>query len=220
MVIVWPAGSGKTTFLNSLLNKILDIFPLLKVSIIEQVRELRVDKGILNFSKVNIRSITTLLRQSIRYERPDLLVVGELRSEEVASWIDVGRNGVATITTFHSPSLSRALASMSYFLKKSVYSSRIEDVIDIFVICRKYIRSDNVVDRNIEEVYYNINGKLFPLFIEGYNLSEEVFSRFMPSKTMLGSFAEIYSLLRNRFSVFSSSNKFRDFEPVFIDDFS
>jgi len=219
MVIIGPAGSGKTTFLNSFINKVLEVFPLLKVSVIEQVRELRVNGGIVNFSKVNIRNMTTLLRQAIRYERPDLLIVGELRSEEVASWIDAGRNGVATITTFHSPSLLKALSSMSYLLKKDVYNSDVEDVIDLFVICRKYVFPNNIINRGVEEVYYNINGKFYPLFIEGYNLQEEIFNRFAPSKTMLGSFTEIYSMLRRRFGCIFANMKFKDFEPIFVDDF-
>ncbi len=218
VVIIGPAGSGKTTFLNSLLNKILQIFPMLKVSIIEQVHELNVDSGIVNFSRVNVRDMTTLLRQAIRYERPDLLVVGELRSEEVISWIDVGRNGVATVTTFHSPSLSKAISSMNYVLKRNVYSSSVEDVIDVFVICRKYVLPNNYIKRGIEEIYYNIRGKLFPLFIDGVNLSEEIFMRVTPTKTMFGNFSEIYLILKKRFGYISSEAMFGEFDPIFIDD--
>jgi len=217
MVIVGPAGSGKTTFLNSFINKIVEIFPLLKISVIEQVRELNIKGGIVNYSSANIRKVTTLLRQSIRYERPDILIVGELRSEEIGSWIDVGRNGVATITTFHSPSLSIALSSMNYFLERDARETRIENVVDIFIVCRKYFSQDGTIRRGVEEAYLNKNGKFYPLYLDGFNLSEDIFMRIVPRKTMLGRFDSIYSLLKEML-LNNQEIRYKRFDPIFLED--
>lgn len=213
-VIVGPAGSGKTTLLNSLLNSIVGSYPSLRISIVEQVREIRAPKGIISMSVAGMRDVTTLLRQAVRYERPDVLVLGELRSEEIWSWIEAGRLGIAAITTYHAPSLGRAIESMASLFKQGVEleASDVVKLIDMFIVCRKSVSASGKIERGLVEAYLTHRGRLVPLYLDGLHLDEETFTRLMPERILVGSFAREYGRIRPA----AVAAEYRKFEHIEI----
>lgn len=122
-VMMGPSGSGKTTLLNSLLCEVLRLWPHLRVSIVEQVRELVLPERA-NIARSVARPgtpVTLLIRQSLRYERPELFALGELRGEEVWSWVEAGRLGIATLTTIHAPSLEKGVETMAQLMLSLIH---------------------------------------------------------------------------------------------------
>ncbi len=106
LVINGPTGSGKTTFLNSILNFI----PTNKrvVAIEERVSEL--DIPITNHltiiadsdnpRRTSFQALVNTLRQ-----RPDYIVVGEIRGKETKIFFQALNTGHAGMTTFHSKNI-------------------------------------------------------------------------------------------------------------------
>ena len=106
LVINGPTGSGKTTFLNSVLNFI----PTNKriVAIEERVSELDIPiKNHLtiiadsnNPRRTSFQALVNTLRQ-----RPDYIVVGEIRGKETKIFFQALNTGHAGMTTFHSKNI-------------------------------------------------------------------------------------------------------------------
>ncbi|RLE66477.1 MAG: hypothetical protein DRJ38_01580 [Thermoprotei archaeon] len=202
VVIVGPAGSGKTTLLSSLLDEITSIFPHLRISIIEQVKEIYL-KNMSNiaYSKAGPNtSVTMLIRQSMRYERPDILVLGELRGEEIWSWIEAGRLGIAALTTYHSPNAKKAIFSMAELMRQSIKDATVETVmqlVDCIVVMKKFVVG-GIIHREVEGVYLTYDDKLVALYKRGVHASEERFRRFFSERIMIGDFDSAYSLLKRK----------------------
>ena len=118
LVICGPTGSGKTTLMNSIINTVLKLFKL-KISVIEQVKELVLpETPLISRSIASDKwKVTDLLRNAIRYERPSIIVLGELRTEEIESWFEISK-GLASITTFHSTSLKSTLDVFKLYISK------------------------------------------------------------------------------------------------------
>jgi hypothetical protein len=60
------------------------------------------------------RNVTANIRATRRYDRPDLLVVGELRGEEVPSWFEAAGSGIPVLTTAHSVGLADAVKRLGH----------------------------------------------------------------------------------------------------------
>ncbi len=205
VAIVGPAGSGKTTLLSSLLNEIVSLYPHLRISVVEQVREIRVNGGNVAYSKAGPATpITTLIRQSMRYERPDILVLGELRGEEIWSWVEAGRLGIAALTTYHSPNAEKAVFSMAELMRQNIHDATVETVlrlVDCIVVMKKYL-VEGIIRREVEGVYLSHSGKLIALYEKGVHMSEENFKRLFPEKIMVGNFDLVYLKFKRIFGVF------------------
>ena len=202
VAIVGPSGSGKTTLLTSLLNEIIELYPHLRISIIEQVREIFLRKGNVAYSKASVSSpITTLIRQSMRYERPDILVVGELRGEEIWSWIEAGRSGIAALTTYHAPNAKKAIFSMAELMRQNVHDATVETVlrlIDCLIVVKKYIVEGKIF-RRVEGVYLSNDGKLIPVFDGTRHMPDERFREILCCKLMVGDFIDVYYELSEKY---------------------
>ena len=202
VAIVGPSGSGKTTLLTSLLNEIIELYPHLRISIIEQVREIFLRKGNVAYSKASVSSpITTLIRQSMRYERPDILVVGELRGEEIWSWIEAGRSGIAALTTYHAPNAKKAIFSMAELMRQNVHDATVETVlrlIDCLIVVKKYIIEGKIF-RRVEGVYLSNDGKLIPVFDGTRHMPDERFREILCCKLMVGDFIDVYYELSEKY---------------------
>ncbi|OYT27114.1 MAG: hypothetical protein B6U95_06575 [Thermofilum sp. ex4484_82] len=202
VAIVGPSGSGKTTLLTSLLNEIIELYPHLRISIIEQVREIFLRKGNVAYSKASVSSpITMLIRQSMRYERPDILVVGELRGEEIWSWIEAGRSGIAALTTYHAPNAKKAIFSMAELMRQNVHDATVETVlrlIDCLIVVKKYIIEGKIF-RRVEGVYLSNDGKLIPVFDGTRHMPDERFREILCCKLMVGDFIDVYYELSEKY---------------------
>jgi len=222
-VVMGPSGSGKTTLLNSLLNEVLRLWPHLRVSVVEQVRELVLPERA-NIARSLARPgtpVTLLIRQSLRYERPELFVLGELRGEEVWSWVEAGRLGIATLTTIHAPSLEKGVEAMVQLMRQGIPGAGVRDVlrlIDVFILTRKYLMGSAIV-RRVEAVAVSTTrgGRhgLQPIYLAGEgHLGEDEFLELLPERLMVGDAREAYSKLLEFFGVDASEYRLVRLEPL------
>ena len=115
-LLVGPASAGKTTMLNALLNLLR---PDAKILTVEDTPELRVSQE--NWIRFVTRSSYTLggrdvglfelVKLSLRY-RPDYLVLGEVRGEEIQSLVQAAALGHGALTTFHADTVQSALVRL------------------------------------------------------------------------------------------------------------
>lgn len=110
LVINGPTGSGKTTFLNSVLNFI----PINKrvVAIEERISELDIpienNLTIIADSDNPRRSSFQALVNTLR-QRPDYIIVGEIRGKETKIFFQALNTGHAGMTTFHSKNINEMI---------------------------------------------------------------------------------------------------------------
>jgi len=113
-----PMGSGKTTLLNCLLTM---IDPTLKIATIEDTPEVRIPhQSWQRFKARHTYSITEtrydvdlldLVKLSLRY-RPDYIIVGEVRGEEIKALTQAAALGHGCLCTLHAESPEAALVRM------------------------------------------------------------------------------------------------------------
>jgi len=118
IMILGAMGTGKTVTANTILTM---IDPNLKIATIEDTPELRIPhKSWQRFKSRMSYSITEskfdvdlmdLVKLSLRY-RPDYIVVGEVRGEEIRALIQAAALGHGCLCTFHSESPEAALVRM------------------------------------------------------------------------------------------------------------
>lgn len=117
-MVVGSTGSGKTTILNSLLAL---VNPRWKIILIEDTEEVRIPQkhGLRlktrettdAFDKANAIGIGNLLTYSLR-QRPQFVVVGEVRLTDVEILFQVFETGHASLSTFHASSPTKALTRL------------------------------------------------------------------------------------------------------------
>ena len=115
-LITGTVSSGKTTMLNALLST---LHPAAKVFTVEDTPEIRLVHR--NWVRFMTRSAYTLggrevglfdlVKASLRY-RPDYLIVGEVRGEEIQSLVQAAAVGHGALTTIHAESPEAALVRM------------------------------------------------------------------------------------------------------------
>ncbi|MEM1792639.1 MAG: type II/IV secretion system ATPase subunit [Thermofilaceae archaeon] len=118
IMVLGPMASGKTTMMNAILTT---INPTLKIASIEDTPELRLPHpSWQRFKSRYAYSITEskfdidlfdLVRLSLRY-RPDYIVVGEVRGEEIRALIQAASLGHGCACTFHAEDPQAALVRM------------------------------------------------------------------------------------------------------------
>jgi len=198
-VIFGPPGSGKTTFLNSLLNKVLELFPWLSVSVVETIPELVLPEApnvhrtapMLAEEKL---SVSEAVSRAFRFERPHLLVLGELRGDELRSWVEVARAGIPALTTVHAPNLDRCLSTLSSLLEREGVKLELTDHFRVFIEMGRI--ENKRITRYVKGIYLFIDGS--PLVIYGpEELEEEAFLEVIRGEdTLLGPAEKLYSKIR------------------------
>src|SRR5690606_2168111 len=108
-------GSGKTTLLNALVNEMPENW---KYITIEETPELQLNHRVWvsTFTRFSQKkeysiSIMDLVKATLRH-RPDLLVVGESRGEEVREMFQAAATGHGLISTFHATDTAAMLSRM------------------------------------------------------------------------------------------------------------
>lgn len=162
ILIVGETGSGKTTFMKSLINSIDQNERLITI---EDTRELFLShqnsvnllypQGASSTSSLNA---TVLLKSCLRM-RPDRILVSELRSGETYDYINAISSGHGgSITSAHAGSVQEAIMRLTLmFLQNDtgsripydVVESLIRDTIDIIAIIK--VKNGQ---RNISELYW------------------------------------------------------------------
>jgi flagellar protein FlaI len=115
VVISGVTASGKTTLLNSLATV---LNPAWKIISIEDTREISLSHS--GWKPLQTRSVQgggsvtlfDLVRFSLR-ERPDFVILGEARGEEVQALFQCAASGSGCITTFHSPNTESMVARLT-----------------------------------------------------------------------------------------------------------
>lgn len=114
--IVGPTGTGKTTLLNALVNEMPANW---KIITIEETPEVQLNHRVwlsmfTRISKQQAYSvgIMDLVKTSLRH-RPDMLVVGESRGEEVREMFQAAATGHGLASTFHATDTGAMLSRMT-----------------------------------------------------------------------------------------------------------
>jgi type IV secretion system protein VirB11 len=153
LLIAGGTGSGKTSFANALLDELYKSKPDLRILTIEGVAELDVMHknycSLLyseNDTAIGKTQVSGLLNASLRM-RPDRLIVGELRSDNVSIFnrvIESGHSG--TLATIHASTPEGAidaiannavLAGILEFSSKEAYLGELFKSIDGVVMVKK-----------------------------------------------------------------------------------
>lgn len=149
IVIGGGTGTGKTTFLNTLLKEAPEDERLI---LIEDTPEIQIGhenavglvavRGRLGEAEV---SPADLVEAALRM-RPDRIIMGEIRGAEAMSWLRaVGTGHPGSITTVHANSargISEQLALMALMsgteLRRSELIDYVHDIVDIFIQLGRY----------------------------------------------------------------------------------
>ncbi len=144
VIIAGKGGSGKTTLLRAIINEIPEN---LAITISEETNELYItDKNIIQREIVPTSqkdkdiNLEKLLRHSLVMSN-DILVVGELKGEETASFFDAISTGHIGIATLHANSVYNVLDRLIILFKRDIrYSKYSEEFIEeILIKCIDYI---------------------------------------------------------------------------------
>jgi len=116
VLIAGPTGAGKTTLLAAIIAELPDN---LRIITVEDVAELRIDHAhvvSLQTRQANIENageigLARLVRETLRM-KPDRLVVGEIRGEEIATVMLANNSGHSGASTVHCGSWSRLPARL------------------------------------------------------------------------------------------------------------
>ena len=204
LVFVGPPGSGKTTALIGVLNAVLELWPKLRVSIVEEEPEVAVQvsgPSVVRYFSFGDRTVTSNIRATRRYDRPDLLVVGELRGEEVPSWFEAAGSGIPVLTTAHSVGLVDAIKRLDTLIQASGLKASVLDAVRVWVVCGKTVSSSGI-ERGVKAVYVVTGEGFQPVYKAGKHLSEEDFLELLPPELQLAfgerGAASVYSAIKER----------------------
>lgn len=143
LLIGGSTGSGKTTFANAVLKKMVEYTPNDAFYIVEDVPELQCearDKTMISATK---NSAAEAVRTALRWT-PKRIIFGEVRYGEVAeelikSW-NTGHSG--NITTIHADSASSMLTRMESILSE-VITGKLPDLTQVIHLCVHLARNQN-----------------------------------------------------------------------------
>ena len=158
VVVSGATGSGKTTLLRALVQQA----SARRVVILEDTSELQVvaphvvalESRLANAEGRGAISLRQLVRQSLRM-RPDSIVIGEVRGDEVVDWllaITSGHRGSAT--TVHAHSSVQALERLELLASLAGVSAEfarilIRQSVDAIIHCERTVSSRRISDIHI-----------------------------------------------------------------------
>ncbi|MEM4518814.1 MAG: type II/IV secretion system ATPase subunit [Sulfolobales archaeon] len=154
-LILGPTASGKTTLLNAIS---LLIPPEIKVVTVEESPELNL-MGHENWvslvtrlsSESGVANVTLyeLLKSALR-QRPDVIVVGEIRGEEAYTFfqaVSLGHGGLATIHAENTESVIQRLLAEPFNIPKSLLH-----LVKVYICLGRVQISEGVVSRKVLEI--------------------------------------------------------------------
>ncbi len=168
-MIIGGTATGKTTMLNSIL---MFAKPFAKIVSIEDTRELnlyhenwipavtRGAVGIINpygiYEKVGEITMMDLVKNVLR-QRPEYLVVGEVRGQEAAYMFQALATGKTGYTTFHAEDVESAVKRLTE-PPLNIPKNQIANI-DIFIVLKHTIKDNMPVRRvyEVDEYYFDKN---------------------------------------------------------------
>lgn len=218
LIFVGPPGSGKTTALIGVLNAILELWPSLRISIVEEEPEVAVQvsgPSVVRYFSFGDRNVTANIRATRRYDRPDLLVVGELRGEEVPSWFEAAGSGIPVLTTAHSVGLADAVKRLDTLIQASGLKASVLDAVRVWVVCGKTVSSAGI-ERGVKAVYVVTGEGFQPVYRAGRHLPEEEFVKLLPPELQLAlggrEVALVYGRIKEKLG--AKEAQFEPMEPL------
>ena len=152
IMVSGSTGSGKTTLLNSICTFIK---PESKVVTIEEVRELTLNQNWVpmvtrNSFQPNVKDITLfdLLKSALR-QRPDYIVVGEIRGEEAYTLFQAIATGHGGICSIHADSVDSTIKRL--VSRPLNIPNHIVPLMNVIVQIKRIIYEDQVL-RKVTEV--------------------------------------------------------------------
>jgi len=135
ILIGGSTGSGKTTFTNAILKKMVEYTPNDRFYIVEDVPELQCPARDKTFVSVNRKCAAEAVRTALRWT-PNRIIFGEVRYGEVAdelikSW-NTGHTG--NVTTIHADNASSMLLRMQDILKEVILGV-LPDLTQVIHLC-------------------------------------------------------------------------------------
>lgn len=120
ILVVGGTGSGKTTFCNALLQRIVEVYPNIRIVIIEDTRELQCEAVHQVAYKVSETiDMTRLLKLTLR-QTPDSIVVGEVRDKAALDLTKAWNTGHGLgVGTLHANSASDGLIRLEQLIAES-----------------------------------------------------------------------------------------------------
>jgi len=176
-LVVGPTGSGKTTFLNSL---IADIPPDQRLIVIEDTDEIQVTNPLC--SKLLSREICPeslktvdmgqLVKQSLRM-RPDRLVIGEVRGPEAKDLLQALATGHSgSMGTLHAQSAQQALLRLEMLVQMGAPQWSLHSIRQLIQLSLSYLivlREDRQ-RKGIKEIKKITSHESFGLLVEDADL--------------------------------------------------
>jgi type IV secretion system protein VirB11 len=121
LLIGGGTGSGKSTFTNAVLKKMVEYTPNDRFYIVEDVPELQCEAKDKTMIAVNPRHAAEAVRTALRWT-PDRIIFGEVRYGEVANELikawNTGHTG--NVTTIHADSCASMLVRMEDLLREEI----------------------------------------------------------------------------------------------------
>jgi type IV secretion system protein VirB11 len=121
LLIGGGTGSGKSTFTNAILRKMVEYTPNDRFYIVEDVPELQCEAKDKTMIAVNPRHAAEAVRTALRWT-PDRIIFGEVRYGEVANELikawNTGHTG--NVTTIHADSCASMLVRMEDLLREEI----------------------------------------------------------------------------------------------------
>lgn len=221
VTFVGPPGSGKTTALIGVLSTLVSLWPKLRVSIVEEEPEVATQvrgPNVVSYFSFSDRNVTANIRATRRYDRPDVLVVGELRGEEVPSWFEAAGSGIPVLTTAHSRGLSDALKRLNTLIQAAGLQASVVDAVRVWVVCSKVVSSEGGIERGVQAVYVVDARGFVPAYKAGRHLPEEEFLKLLPPELQLSlegvnEVEGLYELIKRRLNA-PAQARFEEMNPL------
>lgn len=143
LLVGGSTGSGKTTFTNAVLKKMVEYTPNDAFYIVEDVPELQCEARDKTMIYATKNSAAEAVRTALRWT-PKRIIFGEVRYGEVAeelikSW-NTGHTG--NVTTIHADSASSMLTRMESILSE-VIMGKLPDLTQVIHLCVHLARNQN-----------------------------------------------------------------------------
>ncbi len=163
IMVVGGTGSGKTTFVNALIDTLATVCPDDRLIILEDTMELQSSSVNTQFFRASGHvDMTRLLRMTMRM-RPDRILIGEVRDGAALALLKAWNTGhPGGIATVHANSAEEGLYRLEELIAEATSAPKhrlISHAVDIVV----YMERAAVIGRKITEV----------LEITGYNESSQ-----------------------------------------------
>ena len=137
ILVAGGTSSGKTTFVNALMNELLEIAPDDRLIVIEDTQELQcATTNKQNFVASENVSMRKLLKTAMRY-RPDRIIIGEVRGGEaldlLKSWNTGHPGGLATVHANNAPAALLRLEQLISEVSVTPMRALIAEAINVVV---------------------------------------------------------------------------------------